>query len=298
MELFTLKSSTDGLHLSCAMCRPEGEIKGIVQFSHGMAEHKERYFDFMNYLADRGYLCVIHDHRGHGGSVKSKDDLGYFYAEGTYAIINDLYQVMEHVKALCPGKPYTLFGHSMGVMVVTCLLKTGKADVDKVVLSGAPTKNPMAGLGVKLVKAMIKSKGDRYRSTFVDNMAFSAYNKAFKVLFGWICSDEQVVDEYIADELCGYLFTLNGFLNLFSLLQQTHDARKVKIRSDVPVLFVAGEEDPVIQSREKLDAFARFYKDSGADEVTYKLYAGMRHEILNERDKEKVYEDIAQFIAR
>ena len=74
-EILTLYSKCDGLPLSAAIFRPETETKGVVQISHGMAEHKERYFPFMEYLASQGYASVINDHRGHGDSIREKEEL-------------------------------------------------------------------------------------------------------------------------------------------------------------------------------------------------------------------------------
>ena len=122
MIIKKITSKQDGLKLEIAIMECENP-KGIVQFSHGMAEHKERYFDFMQYLNDRGYICVIHDHRGHGSSVKSKNDYGYFYTENADYIVEDLFQVTEYVREMYPGLEVTLFSHSMGTLVARCYLK-------------------------------------------------------------------------------------------------------------------------------------------------------------------------------
>ena len=98
MILEKIKSEKDDLNLSVSIIEPKGEAKGIVQISHGMAEHKERYYDFMKYLSENGYICVIHDHRGHGASVKDEKDLGYFYSENIDFIVDDLYKITKYIK--------------------------------------------------------------------------------------------------------------------------------------------------------------------------------------------------------
>lgn len=67
-EQFFVKSPCDGLNLSTLTVLPQlpEKAEGIVQLIHGMAEHKERYLHFMEFLAAHGYICIIHDHRGHG----------------------------------------------------------------------------------------------------------------------------------------------------------------------------------------------------------------------------------------
>ena len=111
-----IKSSSDELKIELAYTVPKGEIKGIVQISHGMSEHKERYFKFMEYLSENGYVCIINDHRGHGNSVKSSKDLGYFYTEDTNFIIDDLYDVTKYIKNKYPNHKIYLFSHSMGTL--------------------------------------------------------------------------------------------------------------------------------------------------------------------------------------
>ncbi|MCQ2541814.1 MAG: alpha/beta hydrolase, partial [Lachnospiraceae bacterium] len=90
---FTYKSDMDGLTIHALRYEPEGEIKGIIQIVHGMCEHKERYTSLMDFLASRGYLCVIHDHRGHGQSIKDKSDLGYMYEAGWRGLVEDTHQL-------------------------------------------------------------------------------------------------------------------------------------------------------------------------------------------------------------
>lgn len=117
-EEIKITSEVDELEIDCLLIQPEGEIKGIVQLAHGMNEHKERYIDFMKYLAENGYACFINDHRGHGKSLKNKDDIGYFYENEAKAVIEDLFQITRYLKEKFNGKKIILFGHSMGSMIV------------------------------------------------------------------------------------------------------------------------------------------------------------------------------------
>ena len=112
-----IKSSSDGFNLSIAYSIPSEKPKGIIQISHGMAEHKERYFPFMEYLTNKGYICIINDHRGHGLSVKEKEGLGYFYTDNIDCIVNDLYDVTKFAKSKFKCSNYGMFDHSMGTLV-------------------------------------------------------------------------------------------------------------------------------------------------------------------------------------
>ena len=182
-EFLTIYSNCDGLPLSTAIFIPEEEVKGIVQISHGMAEHKERYFSFMEYLTERNYVVVINDHRGHGESVRDKNDLGYFYDESGEYIVKDLHQITLYMKERFPGKPVYLFGHSMGSMAVRMYIKKYDSEIDKLIVCGSPSKNPLVDVALFVVRFQKLFKGDRYRSRLIQNLAFGSYNKNSKSLF-------------------------------------------------------------------------------------------------------------------
>ena len=112
-EKIKIISEVDELEIDCLLIQPEGEIKGVVQLAHGMNEHKERYIDFMKYLAENGYASFINDHRGHGKSLKNKEDIGYFYENEAEAVIEDLYQITRYLKEKFNGKKIILFGSAL-----------------------------------------------------------------------------------------------------------------------------------------------------------------------------------------
>ena len=147
MQTLQLTASADGIQLSLAYLEPQGSPKGIVQLVHGMCEHKERYYSLMEYFCDAGYVCVIHDHRGHGGSVKTADDLGYMYDGGWKAMVEDVELVRKWSARKWPGLRRILMGHSMGSMVVRSYVKRYDSQVDTLIVCGSPSYNPAAGFG-------------------------------------------------------------------------------------------------------------------------------------------------------
>ncbi len=297
MDIHILQSKCDGLSIEVAITAPQGEPKGIVQFSHGMAEHKERYEDFMRYLSDRGYVCVIHDHRGHGASVKSAGDLGYFYTEDANDIVEDLYQVTCFIKEKYPDLSVVLFSHSMGTLVARNYLKKYDAAIDKLILCGPPTQNSLAPLGVFTAKLMKFFKGEKYRSPLLQKLTFGTYNKGIRLENGWICTDEDEVRKYNDSALCGYVFTTNGFLNLYKLMQNAFCKKGWMLGNpQLPIFMIAGSDDPVIQSEQKFRALWDFLRLRGYTTISHKLYPGKRHELLNERGKMEIYQDILDFI--
>lgn len=300
MKSWKIKSEFDGLDLGVMMAKPREKSKGIVQISHGMAEHKERYIPFMKFLNEQGYITIIHDHRGHGESVKSKDDLGYFYDSTGDAIIEDLHQITLYIKNKYPKLPIYLLGHSMGSMVVRKYIKKYDKDIDKLIVCGAPSENTNVGLALKLVKVLKKIKGEKYRSKLIDKLTFGSYNKNFKNdkdNNAWLCSDISIREDYKKDDSCGFIFTLNGFWNLFILMRDIYIADDYLIRNPhLKILFIAGSDDPVIISRRDWEESQIFLKNVGYEYVKGIIYKNMRHEILNEKEKDKVFNDILEFI--
>lgn len=292
-------SNCDGLPLNVLTIIPEGESKGIIQLSHGMAEHKERYIPFMEYLAKQGYITIIHDHRGHGKSIKEKEDLGYFGDEKAEYVVEDLHQITKWIKHQYPDKKLTLFGHSMGSMIVRKYSKKYDLDIDQLIVCGSPSKNPHVDIALFLVKLEKKIKGERYRSKWIQNLAFGNYNKQIKEKASknsWICSDPEVVKSYDANELCGFTFTLNGFQNLFTLMKEIYSPKGWKLNhKTLPILFIAGKEDPVILNEKKWKQSQKFLLDLGYQTIDHKLYPNMRHEIINEKTNQ-VWQDIVQWI--
>lgn len=294
-----IKSYYDQLMLGVTIMEPQGEAIGLLHIAHGMCEYKERYDDFMKYMCEQGFVCVIHDHRGHGESIKDKKDLGYFYDDTGEFIIEDLHQIINVMKEKYAGIPCYLLGHSMGSLVVRAYIKKYDYEIDGLIVCGSPSKNSNAKLGRLVVKAMIKFKGDRYRSNFIHNLAFKAYGKKFNEdsEHAWICTDKNVVDSYDKDDYCNFQFTLNGFLNLFTLMINVYDDEKWIMRhKKLPIFFIAGSEDPCIGSEHKFSNAVNFLKEVGYINVKRKLYAGKRHEILNEDIKNEVYADINKWL--
>ncbi len=296
---FTLASPFDGLKLSCAEVVPDGETVGLVQFSHGMEEHKERYYPFMGWLASHGIASVVHDHRGHGASVRDPADLGYLYDDTGRAIVDDVLCVQRHFKGLHPGLPLVLFGHSMGSLVVRSLIKDADDGIDGLVVCGAPGNNPGKDAAMVLVDALSLVKGPRAKSALVNGLVFGGYGKGLpgEHPLRWLSASEENVRRYDEDDLCGFVFTLNGYRNLLSLVRDVYDIRGWAVsRPDLPILFVAGADDPVTLGEEAWNDAQGFLRDRGYRNVSGKLYPGMRHEILNEEGAQEVYDDVLAFI--
>lgn len=290
-----LFSNCDDLPLGVALVLPKDEVKAVVQFSHGMAEHKERYFDFMKYLASFGYACVIHDHRGHGESVKSEKDFGYFYTENVDFVVDDLKQVTELIKERFKNVPIYMFSHSMGTLVSRCYLQKYDNLVEKVVLCGPPTENKAVNIALILAKIVKPFKRKNTPNNFLNKLTFASYGKS---VFpnAWICKNVETVKKYNADKMCGFVFTTNGFINLYYLMKRAFEKKRYKIQNkNLKIFVIAGELDPVIISKKKFGELLNFLKEIGYKNIKSKIYSGLKHELLNELENLKVYEDVLNF---
>lgn len=302
---FTLQSKYDNLALSCAEYTAEGvtqtNAKGVVQIVHGMCEYKERYEGFIDYLTQNGYIVFAHDHRGHGGSVTANENLGYFGDKKGEAIVDDAALVTDEIRRLYPGLSVTLFGHSMGSLVVRAYIQKYEEKIDKLIVCGSPSKNSLAGGGLMLNGVISAFRGKKYRSRLMANASTGGGDDKFpgEGKNAWLTRDKTVVEKYNADERCNFVFSCNGFSNLLHLVKNAYKKKKYPAKhSDLPIFFMAGADDPVIGSEKKWLEAQQFLRDVGYKNVTGKLYPKMRHEILNELGKEEVYADALAFIEK
>ncbi|MCR4649883.1 MAG: lysophospholipase [Lachnospiraceae bacterium] len=302
-------SGTDSLEISVLRMEPDdaNEIKGIVQLVHGMNEYKERYLDFIKFLVNFGYLCVIHDHRGHGESIKNKDDLGFMYEGGYEALIEDTHEITLETKKYAKeitGKdslPFTLLGHSMGSLVVRCYIRKYDSDIDKLVVLGSPSPKSGMKMGLSFVVFWKKLFGERKRSPFITSLVMGDFDKKFKKEGpgAWVNSDPEEVAKYRSDPLCMYHFTMNGYENLIRLTILTYtDGGYAMNNPDLPIRFFSGAGDPCAIDIKHFEDAIELIKKQGYKNVSGKMYEGMRHEILNEPKKQVPYEEILSFIEK
>ena len=262
-----LTSKQDGLKLHVLLMEPEEEPKGIVQIVHGMAEHKERYEPFMEMLCKQGYISIIHDHRGHGKSIRAKEDLGYFYDESGKAIVEDVHQITQWAKDRYGEMPYHLFGHSMGSLVVRCYLKKYDNELDSLIICGSPSENKAAKAATLLAKAACKIRPHK-RGDFFQKLAFGLYGKILEEgesENSWISYNKENVKAYDENPLDGFL-------------------------------FIAGADDPCIGSKKQYAKAMTTLKKRGYNNVRGMLFLNRRHEILNEDGVEKVYKAVLSFL--
>ena len=297
---FSFDSVSKLAPIHAAQYIPEGEVKAVLQIAHGMAEHFERYEGFIEALSEQGIAVFTNDHIGHGGSVKSEEDKGFFGDAGWEAMVLDCHQLYEIAHAKYPEAPYFFFGHSMGSFVAREYIRRYGKELKGAVICGTGGSNPATGIGIALAKMIAGAKGQKHRSKFIDGMAFGAYNKKFegRTPFDWLTRDQDIVDAYIADPDCGYLFTVNGFIGLFSALDTVSKKDWYEgVPKELPILLIAGSMDPVGNYGKGPAEVCDKLKATGHDKASLILYQECRHEILNESAvKAQVAKDVIEFV--
>ena len=296
---FTVVSDFDGLELKGILFEPDQTPKGIVQVVHGMCEYKNYYENIMEFFADNGYVAACHDHRGHGESMKSENDLGWFHDKNGKAIVEDCAKVTKYLKSEYPELPLTLFGHSMGSMVVRCYIREHDELIDKLIVSGSPSSNPLAGVAVFLAKCVGAIKGERHRSGLLKTLSTGKVSEDFEKARGgsWLTRDLSIAEKKKADPWCEFTFTCNGFENLFNLMKVTYTKKGYRVQNPtLPIHFVSGSDDIMLGDELQWFKSVEFLRGVGYENVSGKLYENFRHELHNEFGKEDYHQDLLQFI--
>lgn len=274
----------------------------ILQIVHGMAEYVERYDEFAAYLANKGILVVGDDHLGHGKSVTPGEPYGYFCKEDAPTVlVRDEHRLKKMIQEQHVGVPYIILGHSMGSFITRNYLLRYGSGIDGAIIMGTGMQPKAVVMAAAALAAFQKVFcGGRHVSKLIDKAAFGSYNKRIespKTDADWLSANEENVQKYLEDPLCGFVFTVNGFQTLFKLIRNLYDKEKLKtMPKNLPVFFVAGAEDPVGDYGRSVERVYQSYKDLGMENVQIKLYPGDRHEILNETDREDIYGDIYRWL--
>lgn len=294
-----IDSSYDNNRLWGTLYYDQNSTKALIQVFHGMAEHKERYDWFASKLVAAGYAVLTCDHRGHGENAKL---LGYFAAEnGWQENLSDLHALYIKAKAVI-NLPLVIFGHSMGSLIARSYLKRYHADIKGVILSGSPSYTPVLPLAKLLAQGIALVYGKKHPSKLLDKLSFGSFNSKIEnpqTSFDWLSVNQDNVKAYIDDPLCGYLFTVSGYLDLFSGLTDVYKTKNWTITDKMtPILFISGQQDPCMVDIKGFENAIKTLSGSGYQNISSHLFDGLRHEILNETQRDTVFEYIKDFLKK
>lgn len=288
------RSCVKGYFYTCPSVSP----RAVLQISHGMCEYIGRYEDFAGYMARCGYVVCGNDHLGHGATSDGPGGMDGFFAEkggGTY-VLQDLHTMNGLASSRFPGLPVILLGHSMGSFFARMYAAAWPDTIAALALSGTGGPNPLGKLGLLLTNVLAGLKGPRYRSLLINNLAFGQYLKRVehpRTPYDWITRDTAVVSAYAKDPKCTFVFTVSAFHELMAALDAvSSQAWADKLPKDLPVMLFSGDMDPVGDYGKGVRTVYEMLCRAGLRDVSIRLYAGGRHEMLNEINRDEVYTDI------
>lgn len=291
-----LLTSTDGYQLSLNVFEASSP-KAVIQIIHGMEEHKARYEEFAEFLSKKGFTVVTSDLRGHGNNAPILSHISN--KRGDKLIIEDQKVIRKHIEDNYKELPVYLFGHSMGTIISRVLIQSEGDRYEKVALSGYVNPNGVAGIGCVLTKIISCFKGPKAKSKLLDDMTTGSFNKGIenpRTILDWLSYNEENVDKYMADPLCGQPFSVGSYYTLMKLLSRMGKAKAYKkVKEGLPVLLISGKDDPCTGLDKGREASKALLEKAGYKNIKVVTLEGMRHEILNEKEKAKVYEEIANF---
>ena len=282
---------------------PEGTPLCIVQVVHGMCEYIERYEEFAAFLTERNILMVGEDHLGHGKSMGNNPP-GYFCEKKPDKVLVENVRTLKDImRKEYPNIPYVVFGHSMGSFITRNFVHSYGNEIDGAVICATGMPPKAVAMALKATANILQVfKGSRHVSHFINNIAFGSYLKRIpnpKTSSDWLSVNEENVQKYIADPLCGFIFTLNGFRGLAGLLLGLHEKEKIAaIPQNLPLHFLYGNEDPVGDYGIGVEKAIQSYVNAGVKKVSKNMYAGKRHELLNEDNKMEVMNDLFTWLKK
>lgn len=275
----------------------------IVQIVHGMAEFVERYEDFARFLTDRNVLVTGEDHLGHGRSIREDKNPGYFCEQDpATVVVRDVHRLKKITQEKYPGVPYIILGHSMGSFITRNYMCRYGSGINGAIICGTGMQ-PKALVNMsKFVTAIQRAlMGDNHKSNFIDKVAFGSYNSRIenpRTSKDWLTRDEAIVDAYLMNPLCGFTFTVNGFGTLFELISRIQKKENLqKIPKELPVFLISGDADPVGDYGRGVKASYESLEAVGMTHLDIKLYEGARHELINEINRQQVYDDIWNWLS-
>ncbi|GAB6269196.1 MAG: alpha/beta hydrolase [Smithella sp.] len=298
-ETFTFKAS-DGVQIFTYKWMPDeaSVVKGAVQIAHGMAEHAARYERFAEALTKAGYAVYANDHRGHGKTAGSQEEIGCFADEnGWEKVVEDMHTLTSIIKKDYPKKPFFLFGHSMGSFLSRHYSMLYGNELSGLVLSGTGGDPGIIGkIGLLIAKMDARIHGKKAKSEIMNKLSFGAFNGAFKpnrTDYDWLSRDNAEVDKYISDPLCGTVFTAGFFCEMLGGIGYINKKENIaKIPKNLPIYIFSGAKDPVGASTKGVTQVYKTLKAAGLGDLTLKFYEDGRHEMLNEINRDEVFSDV------
>lgn len=274
----------------------------VLQISHGMNQSIEDYAAFAEFLAERDIAVVGADHLGHGKSIASPEDYGFFAASDGYRyLVEDLHTATKKAKQLYPDLPYAILGHSMGSFVARLCIAQYPDEYDAAILCGTSGAIKIIDLAIAEVALLIKEHGPHYRSKLLHKYLYRSAHAGLDgtehTSLDWVSRDKAVVNRYLKSPHAAFVFTLSAIKDLFTLIKQMSTKEWfADYPKALPTYIISGENDPVGQFTHGVQQVTSNLKAAGAQKIVLKIYPECKHELLGELNKDEVFIDIFYFL--
>lgn len=295
MERFI--EAKDGHLLFTRLFKGDEPSKGHIHLLHGMAEHSGRYVSFAESLVAAGFSVSMHDHRGHGRTAEKNDaPLGFFAARNGFSqVVEDVETVMQE---LVDG-PFILFGHSMGSFIARRYAQLYPEHIEKLILCGTGAATYLHTAGQVAARLLAKKDGDLALSPLLNDLSFKSFNNQFKpnrTDYDWLAQNEEAVDAYMVDPYCGFISTTRLYADISDGLVLVSKMEEVRKMPNIPILLISGEQDPVGQNGTGVFHVAKQFMAAHKEHVQVCLVEGMRHEIVNEKNRAQTMAHIKRWL--
>ena len=280
----------NGTNLPAYIWLPEGEVKAVLQITHGMTEHMGRYEAFAQYLKPLGIAVAGFDLRGHGRNPGDAE-VASFGEGGWAASIEDMRLFHTLLKQRFAGAPHYMLGFSLGSFLLREYLTRypDEGGIAGAIIMGTGHQTGwLLSIMIGIVKGQIKKAGFDKTTDLVRQLSFGTYNQKFKpnrTAADWLCADETELDKYLADPLVRKDISSGLFWELLGSMKRTGSAFEYDgWDTSLPILLISGQDDPVGDAGKGVQAIYNRMKKTGMENVTMKLFPGARHDLLHEEN--------------
>jgi len=276
-------TSTDGLQIACARWNNRKLGRGIIQIAHGTGEHIGRYQSLIEALIRAGLTVYANDHRGHGKTARSREELGDFGMGGFNLLVEDMVRLSHIAKAENPKEPFILFGHGLGSFAAQQYILEHSQLLDGLIISGSGALDGLA----RVTKSM--PSGENYL-----NAAFAPT----RTPFDWLSSDPTIADAFMRDPLCFGSLQPKSMESFFAASSQLADPGRLNgIRRDLAIYLLSGSDDPVGQQLKGTEVLMKRYRKAGLVNISHHFYPGGRHEMFNEINSNEVQTNLLLWLS-
>ncbi len=269
---------------------------------------KDGFMDDISRVGEFGTFCynIIKKINFNNEKIDS-EELERRFSEFDYSLnLNEIFKAESNEDDFSetyePELKRHLFGHSMGSLAVRAYAAENDDELLSLTVCGSPSRNIAAGFGIFLAELIGFFRGEKYRSKLIKKLTIESFEQKFlheNDLSAWMSSNKEYRDAYMDKRKCDFNFTANGYSTLFKLMKDTYSPAKWDVNNkNLPIMFISGSDDPCAKGEKHFNDAVQFIKDMGYINVTSKMYPKMRHEVLNETNRETVYDDIIQFLKK